>query len=252
MAESTEVTVLEGVAFDSVSAFLIAAVLGSAKGPICMVSACSDSNDDESCKPLGIVNINKPSFIVPRDPPLESIGVRARRHCNKGFRDVFEGHGLIQPSLSAEGYREWLSRVAYTSDCIRGVNQETTGTPLPLCVIVDEQLVSRRDSFERMGTSTTPIPSTPGQSQDQVGEGNSGGEKGSGNGEAAEEEEHSGDPETLNLGSAEKAAGEEEHSGNSESRNHGSTSNGDGAGDDEHFEQGSETQNPRPTVHLHS
>ena len=48
MAESTEVTVLEGVAFDSVSAFLIAAVLGSAKGPICMVSACSDSNDDES------------------------------------------------------------------------------------------------------------------------------------------------------------------------------------------------------------
>ena len=249
MAESTEVTVLEGVAFDSVSAFLIAAVLGSAKGPICMVSACSDSNDDESCKPLGIVNINTPSFIVPRDPPLESIGVRARRHCNKGFRDVFEGHGLIQPSLSAEGYRGWLSRVAYTSDCMKRANQETTGTPLSLCVIVDEQLISRRDSFERMGTSTTPIPSTPGQSQDQVGEGNSGGEEGSGYGKAAEEEEHSDDSETRNLGSANKAAEEEEHSDNSESRNHGSTSHGDGAGDDEHSEQGSGTQNHRPTIH---
>ena len=249
MAESTEVTVLEGVAFDSVSAFLIAAVLGSAKGPICMVSACSDSDDDEPCKPLGIVNINKPSFIVPRNPPLESIGVRARRHCNKGFRDVFESHGLIQTSLSAEGYRGWLSRVAYTSDCMKRANQETTGTPLSLCVIVDEQLISRRDSFERMGTSTTPIPSTPGQSQDQVGEGKSGGEEGSGYGQAAEEEENSDDSETRNLGSANKAAEEEEHSDNSESRNHGSTSQDDGAGDDEHSEQGSGTQNHRPTIH---
>ena len=112
MAESTEVTVLEGVVFDSVSAFLIAAVLGSAKGPVCMVSACSDPNDDEPCKPLGIVKINKPSFVLPRDPPLESVGIKARRHCNRGFRDVFEGQGLIQTSLGAEEYRAWLSKVA--------------------------------------------------------------------------------------------------------------------------------------------
>ena len=192
MAESTEVTVLDGVVFDSVSAFLIAAVLGSAKGPVCMVSACSDLNDDEPCKPLGIVKINKPSFILPRDPPIESVGIKARRHCNRGFRDVFEGQGLIETSLGAEEYRAWLSKVAYTSDCLRGKNQETTGTPQSLCSIVDEQLASARNSIERMGTSTTPLPSTSGQSQDQIGEDIDGREKGSGHGEIAEEEEFSG------------------------------------------------------------
>ena len=248
MTESTEVTVLEGVVFDSASAFLVAAVLGSARGPVCMVSACSDPSSEEPCKPLGIVEIIAPSFIMPRDPPLESVGIKARRHCNKGLRDVFESHGLIQSSLGAEEYRAWLSRVAYTSDCRRGKNQETTGIPPPLCSIVDEQLVSRRDSIEQLELQTTSAPPTPGQSQDQNGEDNVGGKEGSGSGDRAEEDEN---PEfgsgTRNLGSTNSvdSTEEEEHSElGSGAQNPGSTNDDGVSRADEDSELGSGTQNP--------
>ena len=190
-------TVLAMVQPNQALTLLVASVLGSAKGPMCMIAACSNREGEEACSPLGIVATNQPQVKVPTHPPVAGIDLRAKRLCNKGFREILEDQGYIQTSWTSEEYREWLVKVAYTSNCLQGT-LAFNETPKPLCIMVDHMLRTELDSREKREI----IPNQDDNNLDSQPSG-----EGSGEMEAEEEEqseEAEGKPSTSS--SAEEAS----------------------------------------------
>ena len=103
------------------SAHFVAAVLGSARGPVCLISACRyepTSTEQVGCVPLGIVQLDQSVGTVRNEPPIGEIPGPVRKACNVGFRPELREKGIKEAGGTVEVYRQWLAqRVPFESEC---------------------------------------------------------------------------------------------------------------------------------------